>query len=107
MSATGSNQQSLNSKKFGNQRQERILGDGTATLIELGIAFAQAESNPAVPGQCSHCLSYRNPKNSTAQFPNVFCSEECEKEFVRAALASLTVEDCIRIHGLVEALLTA
>jgi hypothetical protein len=26
------------------------------------------------------------------QFPKVFCSEECEQEFIRAALSSLTVE---------------
>lgn len=77
-----------------------------SALIELGIALAAAESSTPIPGQCSKCRGYRNPQYSTAQFRNIFCSKECEHEFVRAAVASLSIDDCIRIHQRLEALVT-
>jgi hypothetical protein len=76
-----------------------------ATLIELGVALADAEPTLATPGLCSRCRSGRNAQSSSAQYPNVFCSEQCEQEFIRAALASLTLEDCVRIHRRLENLL--
>jgi hypothetical protein len=76
-----------------------------ATLIELGITLAAAESSAPILGRCSHCQNWRDLRTSTARFPNVFCSEQCERDFVRGALASLTVKDCIRMHGRLEALL--
>jgi hypothetical protein len=76
-----------------------------ATLIELGITVAEAESRASIPGTCSRCRGYRNPRNSNAQCPNVFCSDQCEQEFVRAAVATLSIDDCVRIHGRLEALL--
>ncbi len=76
-----------------------------ATLIEIGIALAGAESSPAIPGLCSRCRSGRNAQSSTSHYPNVFCSEQCEQEFIRTALASLTLEDCIRMHGRLDNLL--
>lgn len=100
--------QRLSSNKVGANGSglERTTGKAIgATVIELGIALAGAESRPPIPGSCSRCRSYRNPLNSTAQCPNVFCSEQCEQEFVHAALASLTVEDCIRMHERLETLL--
>jgi hypothetical protein len=106
MSATGRNQQTVDSTNHEDHTNERTFRGATATLIELGIALARAESSSPVPGRCLRCVSYRNPKNSTAQCPNVFCSEKCEQEFVRAALGALTIEDCIRIHGRLEMLLT-
>lgn len=76
-----------------------------ATLIELGAGIACAEASPAMPPLCSHCRSNRDAQSSTSQYPSVFCSEKCEQEFIRAALASLTLEDCVRMHGRLENLL--
>src|SRR5216684_3691734 len=69
-----------------------------ATVIELGIMFGGAESSIATPGWCLRCRGSQDPQRSTSQYPKVFCSEHCEQEFIRTALASLTLEDCIRMH---------
>jgi len=44
-----------------------------SVVIELGIALANAQSKPALPGTCSRCAGPRDPLFSSAQFPNVFC----------------------------------
>ena len=104
MSGIQSTQRPFTSRKFEGHRSR--LGKSTAeTLIDLGMALATAELRASTPGLCSHCWEQRDPRRSTAQWPNVFCSEGCEQEFVRAAVAPLTVEDCIRIHGRLETLL--
>jgi hypothetical protein len=88
------------------------LGQSTAeksagsTVIELAVTLADADLRGGIPGLCARCRSSRNAYASTAQYPNIFCSEQCEQEFVRIALASLTLEDCIRIHGQLDNLLT-
>jgi hypothetical protein len=98
------------------QFKKQLLGpsiyDGAASetsaaagAIEVGRALADAEYDASAPGLCSQCRGPRNPNSSTAEFPNVFCSEQCEKEFVGSALASLSLEDCVRIQGRLEALL--
>ena len=69
-----------------------------ATVIELGITLGGAESSIATPGWCLRCRGGQDPQRSTSPYLNVFCSEDCEQEFIRAALASLTLEDCIRMH---------
>ena len=69
-----------------------------AIVIELGITLAGAESRIATPGWCLRCRVSQDPQRSASQYPNVFCSEHCEQEFIRTALASLTLEDCIRMH---------
>jgi len=69
-----------------------------ATVIELAITLAGAESRIATPGWCLRCRVSQDPQRSTSQYPNVFCSERCEQEFICTALASLTLEDCIRMH---------
>jgi len=71
-----------------------------ATVIELGITFGLA-----TPGWCLRCRGSQAPQRSTSQYPIVFCSEHCEQEFIRAALASLTLEDCNRMHERLENLL--
>jgi len=71
-----------------------------ATVIELGITLGLA-----TPGWCLRCRGSQDPPSSTSQYPNVFCSEHCEQEFIRTALASLTLEDCIRMHERLENLL--
>ena len=76
-----------------------------ATVIELAITLAGAESRIATPGWCLRCRVSQDPQRSTSQYPNVFCSEHCEQEFIRTALASLTLEDCIRMHERLENLL--
>ena len=75
-----------------------------AMLIELGIALAGFQRSP-LPGQCSRCRGYRNIQNSSAQFPEVFCSDKCELEFIRTAVAELTLVDCVRMHKRLECLL--
>ena len=69
-----------------------------AIVIELGITLAGAESRIATPGWCLRCRVSQDPQRSTSQYPNVFCSEQCEHEFICTALASLTLDDCIRMH---------
>jgi len=69
-----------------------------ATVIELGITLGGAESSIATLGWCLRCQASQDPQRSRSQFPNVFCSEHCEQEFICTALASLTLEDCIRMH---------
>ena len=76
-----------------------------ATVIELGITLAGAESRIATPGWCLRCRVSQDPQRSTSQYPSVFCSEHCEEEFIRAALVSVTLEDCIRMHERLENLL--
>jgi hypothetical protein len=76
----------------------------TATLLGLGARIAHVEASAAILPLCSRCRN--NRESSTSQYPNIFCSEHCEQEFIRTALASLTLEDCIRIHGRLEKLLS-
>src|SRR6266481_392586 len=68
-----------------------------ATVIELGITLGLA-----TPGWCLRCRGSQDPQRSTSQYPNVFCSEHCEQEFIRTALASLTLEDCNCMHERLE-----
>lgn len=75
-----------------------------STLIDLCFGLIRANSND-VPGMCTRCLRERDPRSSTAIHPNVFCSEQCEREFVRASLASTTWEDCVRMHARLNVLL--
>jgi hypothetical protein len=76
-------------------------------LIEVGRALAGGDYSASKPGLCSQCWAPRSPHSSTARLPNAFCSQQCEEEFLRSALASLTLEDCIRIQGRLESLLAA
>jgi hypothetical protein len=86
--------------------QRSALGNSaSAKLIELGRALACAESSASTRGSCFHCMEPRSSYRSTAQFPSVFCSEQCEREFVRGAIASECVEHCIRIQHRLESLL--
>jgi hypothetical protein len=86
--------------------EKPIHRSAAAMLVELGVIFAVAESGPPVRPSCSRCRCDVDPHTSTAQSPNVFCSERCEQEFVRDLLASLTFEDCIRIQDRLELLLS-
>ncbi len=68
-------------------RSRRMLGScAGATLIELGIAVAGAQASSAVPGLCPRCKSGRYAETSTARYWNIFCSKQCEQEFISAAL---------------------
>ena len=64
-----------------------------ATVVELGITLGLATL-----GRCLRCRGSEDPQRSTSRYPNVFCSEHCEQEFIRTVLASLTLENCIRMH---------
>ena len=97
-----SNNDDVNRSWFGEPTEASPI----ATLMKLGIALANAPSSPSLPGQCAKCRSYRSVQSSTAQFPSVFCSEQCEQIFIRTTLAGLTLEDCIRIHGRLAKLIT-
>jgi hypothetical protein len=100
--------ESLSNNKMNSEKTSlrNFRGGSVAALVEVGVVLAAAQSKPLLPGQCSNCCGFRNPRYSTAQFSNVFCSKECEQEFVRAAIGSLTGEECIRIHQRLEALIT-
>jgi hypothetical protein len=74
-------------------------------VVELGVTLAGAEDNDR-PGLCSQCQGFRVARISSARYANIFCSTECEREFISAALASITVDDCIRMHQRLESLLT-
>ena len=76
-----------------------------ATVIQFAIALGGAESSTATSGWCLRCRGSQDSQRSTSQYPNVFCSEHCEQEFICTALASLTLEDCIRMHERLENLL--
>ncbi len=84
--------------------ESRMSKSPATTVLELGISLAQAELSGGIPGLCSRCRSNRDPNRSTSQYPNVFCSERCEQDFIRIALASLTLEDCIRMQKRLESL---
>jgi hypothetical protein len=102
MSTIQSEQQRLDSNRF--HAYGSSLGTSAAVkLVELGIALA--EVSDSTPGFCFHCLAPRNTHSSTAQFSNVFCSEQCEQTFVCGPLASLTTEDCVRRHDRLKNLL--
>ena len=77
---------------------------GAAVLVEVAANLAAAWSAPN-SGACSQCRGYRDVRISTAQHPHVFCSAQCEKEFVLNALADFTLEDCVRLQGRLERLL--
>jgi hypothetical protein len=80
-------------------------GKSPATaLMELGMTLVGADFNVGILGLCRRCRGRRD-KYATSQYPEVFCSKQCEQEFIRSALASLTLEDCIRIHVRLEGLL--
>jgi hypothetical protein len=84
--------------------ESRTSKSPAATVLELGISLAHAELSGGIPGLCSRCRSNRAPNRSTSHYPNVFCSERCEQDFIRIALASLTLEDCIRMQKRLESL---
>jgi hypothetical protein len=104
MSAIQSKPQLLGSSGFDAQRSSSRIS-AAAKLVELGRALARTESGASMPGFCSQCCAPRPPYGSSAQNPTVFCSEQCERKFVRAALASLTIDDCIRLQRRLESLL--
>jgi len=74
-------------------------------LIEIGVLLAEAAFVAPTPGLCSHCRRYRDARSSTAEYQNLFCSQRCEREFVHTTLASVTLEECLRIQERLEALL--
>src|SRR5271165_5398385 len=71
----------------------------------VGVTLVEAASGTPAPGLCSRCRNYRNSRASTAQCPNLFCSKQCEQEFVRTAMTSVSLEDCICIQERLETLL--
>ena len=97
---------SENVKAYKSWPENLIPQSAAAMLVELGTIFAAAESSPRRQRLCSRCRQYLDPRNSTAQCANVFCSGQCEQEFVRESLASLTLEDCIRMQTRLEMLLS-
>jgi hypothetical protein len=98
--------QTLRSNNFDGQKSF-----GMAAAVRgcgLGARLTDAESGAAMPGLCSrHCVGPRNPRSSRAEYPNVFCSAGYEQKFIRTALDSVSTEDCVRIHRLLECLLSS
>lgn len=77
-----------------------------STLLELGLTLARFRQN-STPGVCSRCQRRHDPKRSRSNFPDLFCSEECDQEFIHTSLASLTLEDCIRMQRRLDDLLAS
>jgi hypothetical protein len=96
-----------NIEAYSRSRGNSAGKSAAALLIEVARTLAAASSTAALPGLCVRCRGYRDPRTSTAQYPSVFCSQQCEGEFVRRAFVSLTVEDCIRMQQRLDNLLTA
>ena len=96
---------SNNSESYSSWPEDPQSNSAAAVAIELGLALAESESAKPRPGLCYSCRNFRDPQASAAEYPNMFCSQLCEQEFVHHALASLTVEDCIRIQARLESLL--
>ena len=108
ISPTHSENELVGSTRFASQRTSvrRTLGRSPgATLVGVATSLTEAERSAATNPLCFRCRRSRNPQISSATNPNIFCSEYCEQEFVRTALADITVEDCIRIHRRLERLL--
>ena len=78
---------------------------GASMLIELGVLLAEAAFAAPTPGLCSQCRNYRDARSSNAEYQNLFCSQRCEREFVRTTLASVTLKECLCIQERLEALL--
>lgn len=104
MSTIQSEQQRLGSNWF-HAHGSSLRTSAAVKLIELSVALAGAEHGASIPVFCLYCLAPRNMHSSTAQFPNIFCSEQCEERFVRGPLTSLTIEDCIHMHDRLKNLL--
>ena len=77
-----------------------------ATLIEFATGLVDAELEAPRNNACMRCHGSRTQTNGGSHFPDLFCSDECEQEFVRIALAGLTLQDCIRIQRRLDALLS-
>lgn len=78
-----------------------------AALVELAARLAIAESSLPRRQQCSWCQGHLDSGHSDARFPNVFCSKDCEREFVHQALAGISPDDAARMQKLLNALLTS
>ena len=88
------------------QCEQQPLGSHTFRVHRSPATSALGvDSSASIGGFCLYCLAPRDPRSSTAQFPNFFCSEQCERTFTRTALASLTVEDCFCMDGRLDTLL--
>jgi hypothetical protein len=74
------------------------------TLLEVGRILVGADASAGTVASCRHC-GRRRDRYSDSRYPGIFCSEHCEQEFVSSALATFTVEDCIRVHERLERLL--
>lgn len=95
-----------NKSEFSRSRLEGAPNKSAASmLIEMGVLLAEAAFATPTPGLCFHCRNYRDARSSAVEYPNLFCSQRCEQEFVRTTLASVTLEECLRIQGRLEALL--
>jgi len=97
---------SSNSSESSSSWPEGSQSNSAASVaIGLSLALAEAKSAKPRPGLCYSCRNFRDPQTSAAEYPNIFCSQACEQAFVRTALGSVTLEDCIRIRARLESLL--
>ncbi len=75
------------------------------TLVELGVTLARAEASATAPASCKRCSAAHDASLSNSRYPSIFCSKSCERDFIRTELASLTVEDCMRLQTKLDDLL--
>ena len=75
-------------------------------LIEIGVLLAEADirdTDTWIVLSMSKTIEMREAP--PLEYQNLFCSQRCEREFVRTTLASVTLEECLRIQERLEALL--
>jgi len=71
-----------------------------ARLMQLATRLAQAPE-----GHCCACDRSFSASESTANISRCFCSENCERQLIRAYLKGLSFTACKRIIRLIDSLL--
>ncbi len=78
-----------------------------AVVLELATELAAAQAKTPGLSNCARCAIEFRPGESNAACPEMFCSNYCERAFVRERLGSLSTDDCIRLQERLADLLAA
>ncbi len=66
--------------------------------LQLALELISVPGGLPAERHCLRCATVYNQQASSALYRVHFCSEDCEREFVRQRLQSLSLKDCIRLH---------
>ncbi len=75
-----------------------------AAAVQLALDLLPADVPEETELTCLKCEVKYEPSGSSALYSTQFCSEYCQRDFIRSGLRSLTLEQCIRLHKRLEAL---